>query len=795
MSPQAQPVPTVPEAALDYARRGTPIFPCYPIDKKPLTPHGFKDATTDEAQIRAWWTRWPNAMIGMPTGTKSGMNAIDLDLDPAKGLDGRAALDRLTAYHGPLPPTWETVTPRGGEHKIFAHNPNVEVRNSASKIGPGIDVRGEGGYIILPPSQTATGGTYQWKPGGPTNLASMPPWLIALAKTKRMSPRARRALEDECQKVASSLPGTRNDTLNTATFSLFQLVATGELDEQDARDRLFEAAEICGLVADDGAASVLATIASGAAAGRQHPRSQSRPSSQGSLPTIEIKDGDMLRILDELEDALLASGAQVFSRAGRLVEPVTRSESASDGRKTAVACLRELSPESFLGLAATAATFQKYKRKGLADIDPPMLHLRVVLASERRWRFPHVTGVITTPTLRPDGSLLIDPGYDPETELCLMPVPGFQLPPIPEHPTKDQAITQLKLLTDLLSEFSFKRSGGEHEHRLNRSVALSGLLTALVRGSLPAAPLHLIRAHMAGTGKSYLVDTFAAIATGRLCPVTTVSKNAEENEKRFHGIVRSGIAMVSLDNCTHDLGGELLCQIVERPMIKIRILGHSETPDCDVHTAVYATGNNIGLKGDMVRRGVVCNLEALDERPELRRFSRSALKTAAVNRATYVVAALTVMRAYLAAGAPEVCGPFGSYEDWSRMVRSPLIWLDEPDPVASVDTSQAEDPELAELREWFILWLAEFKLDEPYTSARFAEEAAAAPIGFNVNPFKEFLLRVATDKNGEVSTKRLGEWLARNCGRVVRVNGRRYWMVKRRDTVTNTTVYQLSEVI
>jgi putative DNA primase/helicase len=278
----------------------------------------------------------------------------------------------------------------------------------------------------------------------------------------------------------------------------------------------------------------------------------------------------------------------------------------------------------------------------------------------------------------------------------------------------------------------------------------------LVRGSLPTAPAHLIRAHVAGTGKSYLVDTFATIATGRLCPVITASRSMEETEKRLGAVVLSGIPMISLDNCVHDLGGEFLCQVAERPVVKIRILGRSETPECEVHTAVYATGNNIAVRGDMVRRTLVCNLESLDERPELRAFKRNALRTAGANRATYVAAALTVMRAYLAAGAPEVCGPFGSYEDWSRLVRSPLVWLGEPDPVASVDKSQAEDPELGELREWIILWLTEFKLDEPYTAARFVEEAATAPVGFNTNPFKEFLGRVAVDKGGGISTKRLG---------------------------------------
>jgi hypothetical protein len=792
MSPQSQTAPIMLEAALDdYVRRGIPVFPCNPLDKQPLTPHSFKDATTDEVQIRAWWTQWPNAMIGIPTGPRSDIWALDTDKDLANQVDGEVTLAQLEARHGPLPRTRTSITPRGGKHRLFSWDSNVDIRNSVRKLGPGIDVRGNGGYICVPPSQTANGGTYCWEdislPPAPA-----PAWLISLAKLKKMTPRARAALDDEHKKVSSALPGTRNDTLNKAAFNLFQLVASGELDEQDARDRLYEAAGICGLVADDGAPSVWATINSGAAAGRQQPRPRSQPQPQGGPPIIQIKDGELLRIIDEIEDALLASGAQVFSRAGRLVMPVTELEKASDGRKTAVACLRELSPESFMGLVAGAATFQKYKRKNWIEADPPIQHLRVILASEQRWRFPHVTGVITTPTLRPDGSLLVEPGYDPETELCLMP--GFQLSPIPEHPTKDQAIAALKLLTDLLSEFSFKRSGGGHEMQLNRSVALSGQLTALVRGSLPTAPTHLIRAHMPGTGKSYLIDVFATIATGRLCPVITASKSVEETEKRLDAIIRSGIAMFSLDNCIHDPGGERLCQVSERPVVKIRILGHSETPDCDVHTAIYATGNNIGFKGDMVRRGLVCNLESLDERPELRRFNRSALKTAGMNRPTYVAAALTVMRAYLAAGAPEVCGPFGSYEDWSRMVRGPLIWLGESDPVASVDSSQAEDPELAELREWFILWLAEFKLDEPYTSARFAGEAAAAPIGFNVNPFKEFLLRVAADKNGEVSTKRLGEWLNRNCGRVVRIDGRRYWMLKGRDSSTNTATFRLSEV-
>ena len=304
---------------------------------------------------------------------------------------------------------------------------------------------------------------------------------------------------------------------------------------------------------------------------------------------------------------------------------------------------------------------------------------------------------------------------------------------------------------------------------LDRAVAISGLLTALVRGSLPTAPLCLVRAHAPGTGKSYLVDVVAAIATGRLCPVITASKNEEETEKRLGTIILSGIAIVSPDNCVHDLSGQLLCQLTERSSVKIRILGRSEMPECECHTMVFATGNNILLKGDMVRRGLGCNLDALTERPELRAFKRNPLHQALTDRGTYVAAVLTIIRAYLTAGAPTVCGALGSYMAWSKMVRGPLVWLGQPDPVASMESARQEDPVLATIREFFDLWLNYLELDQSYTAGEIIETACGTPAcgDFNPQPFKELLLRVATGDKGTVSAKRLGWWLRGINGRVV----------------------------
>jgi RepB DNA-primase from phage plasmid len=484
------------------------------------------------------------------------------------------------------------------------------------------------------------------------------------------------------------------------------------------------------------------------------------------IPTIRLVDGQLPRAVAETERALLAAGLPIFSRAGTLVEPVSETMVAADGRKTVIARLRPFCPDSLLESVAEAAIFQRFNRKrnSWADVDPPLQLVRTVLVRERRWAIPRVGGVITTPTLRADGSLLAAPGYDPRSELYLLP--GLQLPPMPEHPTREQAQAALETLADLFSEFSFRNKS------LDRCVAMSGLLTALVRGSLPTAPVLLVGADTPGTGKSYLVDLIATITTGRLCPVITTSKSAEETEKRIGSVLLSGIPIVSLDNCVHDLGGELLCQLTERPVIKIRILGRSEMPECECRTAVFATGNNITFRGDMVRRGLVCNLEALDERPELRIFKKDVLEDAAANRGAYVAAALTIVRAYLTAGAPRVCGSLGSYSAWSSIVRSPLVWLGEPDPIASMDTIRDEDPELSDIREFFDLWLAyDLGLDTPYTTARIIEIASVPPAPNDFNPpvFKLFLLRVAASKGDAavVSADRLGWWLRKISGRVV----------------------------
>ena len=135
--------------ALALAARGFHIFPCRPRDKRPATANGLKDATTDPDIIQAWWQQQPDNNIAIATGAASGIFVVDVD-----GLDAEAALRRLEAEHGALPATVEVITARG--RHIYFKWPQEPVRNSAGKIGTHIDVRGDGGYVIVPaehPSQ------------------------------------------------------------------------------------------------------------------------------------------------------------------------------------------------------------------------------------------------------------------------------------------------------------------------------------------------------------------------------------------------------------------------------------------------------------------------------------------------------------------------------------------------------------------------------------------------------------------------------------------------------------------
>lgn len=208
------------DMALRYVEHGWPVFPCIeegPRRKRPRTPNGFHNARTDPATIRKWWSEWPNALVGLPTGSASGVVVLDIDckMPDANGYDSLEDLG-----HAILPDTPMVHTPSGGVHVYFA-NPERELRNSAGELGAGIDVRGEGGYVIMP----APGSGYRWDPllnFKTANPAPAPDWLwpvkpsrpiatVPICPVVGLDRYGAAAIERACDAIAYAPEGSKNE--------------------------------------------------------------------------------------------------------------------------------------------------------------------------------------------------------------------------------------------------------------------------------------------------------------------------------------------------------------------------------------------------------------------------------------------------------------------------------------------------------------------------------------------------------------------------------------------------------
>lgn len=164
-------------AALALARAGLAVFPCWPRGKTPLTTNGHLDATCDEAAICAWWRRWPNANIGVRTGAQSSLTVVDVD-----GDEGERLFALLEERFGTLPPTAESTTGKGRHLWYAVPEGSGPVPSSTGK---GLDIRGDGGYVIAPPSVHPNGRRYEWDDTSEQQFAEAPQWLLDFARDRR----------------------------------------------------------------------------------------------------------------------------------------------------------------------------------------------------------------------------------------------------------------------------------------------------------------------------------------------------------------------------------------------------------------------------------------------------------------------------------------------------------------------------------------------------------------------------------------------------------------------------------
>jgi putative DNA primase/helicase len=483
---------------------------------------------------------------------------------------------------------------------------------------------------------------------------------------------------------------------------------------------------------------------------------------QNNRLLIQIREGDLHVIASEAEQALIAFDAPFYQRGGLgLVRPILDEGMASNGSKTKTARLKVVELDCLIDHLSQAAEWVKWdgRKKGLVPKNPPKDVAKIILAREGYWQFRKITGVVTTPTLRPDGTILAEPGYDARTRLLLLRPP--KLPAISERPTRDDALHALRTLGELLEGFPFVDGA-------SKSVAYSALITPVVRGALSVAPMHAVSAPVAGSGKSYIVDLASAISAGDRTPVQSPGGNEQEFEKRLTGAVLAGQAIISIDNVNGELGGDFLCQMIERPLVAVRPLGGSTIVQIESRASSFATGNNIRLVGDMTRRVVLCSLDPDMERPETRTFSSNPFEMVLADRGKYIAAALTIARAYSVAGYPQMLNPLASFEDWSRVVRSALVWLGCSDPCETMTKARADDPVSASLGALLATW-HDVMGDDGAAAGTIKEKAIERNPGGHLihEAFHEAVATFADDKRGGIDTAKLGRECAKYKGRII----------------------------
>jgi putative DNA primase/helicase len=489
---------------------------------------------------------------------------------------------------------------------------------------------------------------------------------------------------------------------------------------------------------------------------------------------------------------LAAIKVPIYQRSGRLVRPASADLIDAEGRIVKTTVLVELNATYLKSVLAKYFIWRRKTRvkeengkikTDWAYVSPGWDVPELIMAMRGDWPFPTITGILSAPTLRADGTLLNQEGLDVQTGLLLTNLPA--MPEVKEKPSRKEALEALKLLKELLKEFPFLDDA-------SRVVALSLILSMVVRGALRQVPLHLFTAPAAGSGKSLLTDIVSMIATGRRAAVVAAASRLDEQEKRIAAAMLSGRPLVALDNLTGVLTSSLLCQAVSQPVVAYRKMGGDKEIELDCRSVFAANGNNIAIAGDLGRRTLFARLDAGMEKPWEKEFEQKPLEMIARDRGRYIAAALTIPLAYLAAGSPRRANTVANgFEEWMEFVRDALVWLGEADVASTMNTARDGDPDLQATLAMFAAMAEAFGMGQG--AARTAAQIIEASIDLGVPSDRMGRLREALEGITPVGTKeisayRLGLWLRgahgqivgdmRLCNETDRTSTARWWIEK-----------------
>jgi hypothetical protein len=737
------------------------------IGKHPIMPNWQKrDLSLDQLRDQIARLRFsPNIGIVLGKQPGTGEYLIAVDIDDAERFT------KLEEDLGALPETPRCDSGRG--YRLFYTSPpeiDVDRLSNVTGLGgePGVDVKVEGGQVVVAPSLHANGKRYVWTVvGAVTPLPTQ--WAMQLLKKfekpkfiEKYTPaqmnkpgaarsRAERYMEvattGEARSLAACGEGMRNNTLYNSACRLFAFCGGMHLSHkwQWVHDELLSAARTAGLSEQESRATLASAEKRIRATGNfktpmvlaDPDRSPSiSPQESPSLQRPIIKVTTELHInVDEAIRALRADD-NLYQREKKLVY-VTRVSREQSNASAAVMSddgqvhrqLVEGSPQICeLEMATTrerltaAAVFQKWieKRQEYVKILPTD---EIVSAVHKRkqWNgIRSIVGVVETPTMRPDGMIVQTHGYDPITHYLYMPSENF--PEVSDsNATQTNARWALEFLSEVFADFPYV-------NQAHRMVPVAAILTLLARPAiLGSIPAFLFDASTRGSGKTLQTDAIATVTTGRGAPRMNYTSDDVELEKILAGYALKGSTFICLDNvpAMRPFGGGPMDRVITaRDEVDLRVLGATKVLTLPWRALVMATGNNISFYGDTSRRVLMARLEPTEEKPEQRTTFRheDLLGWIRTQRPRLVSAALLILRAYFRAGCPNMgCVRWGSFEEWGRLIPNSIVFAGGADPMFARPESEEEvDNELRSVR-IFITRMREILGEEEFRASSVVE--------------------------------------------------------------------------
>ena len=411
-------------------------------------------------------------------------------------------------------------------------------------------------------------------------------------------------------------------------------------------------------------------------------RAEGSSTKRRKKPIIVIRN-ELNHVTDEALGALEAScHLGVFVR-GRML--VLVAHDGADHRKwlrrpRGAPVIVPIELPRMLGLMDDAAAWVRETRDGALNVARPPEWVGKQVLGRLEWPFPYLEAVIEAPTLRPDGSVISEAGWDQATGLLYLPTPGVTWIVVPPEPTQSDVQDAIEVLSDPVRDFRFVADS-------DRSAFVAAVLSLSVRHLIDGpVPGFAIRAPTPGSGKTLLADVIGIAATGRVPAAMSMTHQSEEFRKRVMAIAMDGSPMVLLENLSGSLGSDVLAGALTATEWKDRLLGKTQMVSAPLAAVWLMTGNNLGFKRTLGRRVIPIDLDTELETPEDRTdFTYEDLRShVRQQRPKLVAAGLTLLRAFHLAGRPtHGSSRMGSFEAWDDLIRSSVVWAGLADPAGT----------------------------------------------------------------------------------------------------------------